>query len=173
MVSSFEIASWDDSHASSDVFRICSVCSANQSDCSRLVDWTTALLPVNSRREVLCQCIEAVTELKRRSPCVSFKSELHVRMAVGTSTSQRTVCANTPHRQSMSYSTSRAGAKAHPTETSSVLATNASASGSAVPSRGQVSRFQAYMNEVYLLQKQVGEQVATWHLLVNVTRLSG
>uniref|UniRef100_A0A7S1AVX8 non-specific serine/threonine protein kinase n=1 Tax=Noctiluca scintillans TaxID=2966 RepID=A0A7S1AVX8_NOCSC len=45
MVSSFEIASWDDSHASSDVFRIGSVCSANQSEWSRLVDWTTALLP--------------------------------------------------------------------------------------------------------------------------------
>ena len=36
-----------------------------------------------------------------------------------------------------------------------------------------VSRFQAYKNEVYLLQKQLGEQVATWHLLVNVTRLVG
>ena len=37
-------------HASSDVFRISSVCSANQSDGSRLVDWTKALLPVNSHR---------------------------------------------------------------------------------------------------------------------------
>ena len=62
-VSSFEIASWDDSHASWDVFRISSVCSANQSDGSQLVDWTTALLQVNSHREVLCQYIAAVTEL--------------------------------------------------------------------------------------------------------------
>ena len=112
-MSSFEIASWDDSHASSDVFRISSVCSANQSDCSRLVDWTTALLPVNSRREVLCQCTDAVTELTRQTSCVSLKSELHVRKselhvrkAVGTSS-------NIPHRQSMSVSTSRARAKAH------------------------------------------------------------
>ena len=52
-------------HASSDVFRISSFCSAYQSDSSRLVDWAKALLPVNSHREVLCQCIKAVTELKR------------------------------------------------------------------------------------------------------------